>query len=238
MWGHLIHRGRQPQYLDRIAPGRGRDVDDDGASHGQCAGLVHHQSCCAAQLFQRASVADHHTMTRGPRQAGHDRHRCGQQQRARSRHHQHRHRPHRRPAGQPRPARHQQRQRQEPRRIAVGQPYHGRVLRPGLRGQSHDLRVRAVGGGGGGVHLECAARVDHPAAHRFADAALHLQRLAGQDRLVQHRHRTGNAPVYGHHLAWADDQQIVDPHLIQRDHPHRRPDAAAGEPRRMFEQRP
>ncbi len=88
------------------------------------------------------------------------------------------------------------------------------------------------------MHLECAARVDHPAAYRFADTALHLQRLAGQHRLVQHRHRIGNAPVDGHHLAWPDDQQIIDPHLIQRDQLHRRPDAAAGEPRRMLQQRP
>ena len=88
------------------------------------------------------------------------------------------------------------------------------------------------------MHFECAARVDHPAAHWFADAALYLQRLAGQHRLVQHRHRVGNAPVHGHHLARADDQQIVDRHLIQRDHAYRRPDAAAGEPRRVLQQRP
>jgi hypothetical protein len=38
------------------------------------------------------------------------------------------------------------------------------------------------------------------------------------------------------YLARADDQQIVDCHLIQRDHAHHRPDAAAGEPWGMLEQ--
>ena len=88
------------------------------------------------------------------------------------------------------------------------------------------------------MHLKGAARVDHPAAHRFAHAAFHLQRFAGQDRFVQHRDRTGDAPVDGHHFARADHQQVVDRHVLQRDDVHRRPDAAAGEPRRVFQQRP
>ena len=75
-------------------------------------------------------------------------------------------------------------------------------------------------GRGGGAQLERAARVDHTAADRLADAALHLQRFAGQHRFVQHGRRTGDAPVHGHHLAGADDQQIVDRHLRQRDHAH------------------
>ena len=106
--------------------------------------------------------------------------------------------------------RQQQRQRQEPRRVAVGQPHDRRVLRPGLLRQPHDAGVGAVFGGCGGAQLERGAGVDHTAADRFADAAFDLQRFTGQHRLVQHGHHVDDPPVHRHHLARADDQQIID----------------------------
>ena len=190
------------------------------------------------EVFQRAAAADHHTLTRGARQPRDDRHRRREQQRTRSRHHQHRDRPHSRPARQPRRARDQQRQRQEPRGVAVGQPHDRRAFRAGLFGQPHDARVRAVLRGRGGAQLESVARVDHTAADRFADGALDLQRFTGQHRFVQHGHRVDDAPVHRHHLARADDQQVVDRHLGQRYHAHLGADASTRESRRVLEQRP
>jgi hypothetical protein len=68
MWRHLVHRRRKAQDLGGITPRCGQQFDDDRAPHGESAGLVHHQSGCMPEVFQRSAAADHHALTRGARQ--------------------------------------------------------------------------------------------------------------------------------------------------------------------------
>ena len=58
----LVDRRRQPQYLGGVTSGRGQHFDHDRAPHGEGAGLVHHQSRCVPEVFQRAAAADHHAL--------------------------------------------------------------------------------------------------------------------------------------------------------------------------------
>ncbi len=77
-----------------------------GRPGGQRAGLVEQQGTrAAAEPLQRAAALDHHPAPCRPREAGDDRDRGGQQQRAGGGDHQHRHRPDRVPVSSPAPAR-------------------------------------------------------------------------------------------------------------------------------------
>ena len=95
--GDLVERRRQPQQLP--SPGTCRTITTSatvGSPLGEGPGLVEEQHLCRAA--SRSSAPPPLTIT--PRrahagQARHDRHRRGEDQRARRRHHQHRHGAHR-----------------------------------------------------------------------------------------------------------------------------------------------
>ena len=110
-------------------------------------GLVDHQRGAPGQAFQHAAVLDHHPAPRRRGQPRHQGDRRGQDQRARRGHHQDGDRP-LRAAHRPGGPGHGQGQRQEPRRVPVGEPDERRLRAFRLGDQPDDAGVGAVRGAG------------------------------------------------------------------------------------------
>ena len=185
--GYLVQAGGQAQYLVRVHPLTGGDhVGQDRVPPGQRAGLVEQHDLTAGQPFQGATALDDHPGLRGPAQAGHDRDRGGQQQRARCRDHQHGDGPHCVPAQRPARPREDERERHEGDREPVGGANERSRGSLGLLDQAHHPGVGGLGGHCRGDQVDRLARVDHTASDIVAGEPLDRQRLPGQGRLVQH----------------------------------------------------
>ena len=155
---------------------------------------------------------------RRARDAGHERDRRGEDQRTRGRDHHHREEAHRVAGDGPGEPGDAERDGQEDRRVAVGEPNERGALGLGMARRDDDSGVRALGRGARRSQLEGVARVGGAAAHLAAFAAPHGQRLAGQRRLVEHCDSVRHDAVHRDHLAGADDDespgtQIADRHL-------------------------
>ncbi|GAB2633797.1 hypothetical protein GCM10027068_11430 [Prescottella soli] len=98
--------------------------------------------------------------------------------------------------------------------------------------------IRAPFGSGARLHLEGRAGVDDSAEDGLAAAALHGQRLAGEDGFVQHGRLGGDPAVDGHHLARPDDEGVAGRDVVERNGFHVVADPAPCGARGMVEQRP
>jgi hypothetical protein len=103
---------------------------------------------------------------------------------------------------------------------------------------AHDARVGAVVGRRGGTRLKGATGVDNTATDRLADRAFDLQRLTRERGLIQHGDHVRDASIHRHHLAGADNQNVVDGDLRHRYGADQHFDTSPCEPRRTLEQRP
>ena len=85
--------------------------------------------------------------------------------------------------------------------------------------------------------VERAAGINHAAAHRFLRRPLHRAGLAGQRRLIQHRHPARDGAIDRYHVTGRDQQQVARCDRIER-HLLQRPAAVpAGGPGRPLQQR-
>ena len=215
MPGYLIQRGRQGEdLLRRQRPGRDHR-GHRGLAHGERPGLVNHQRGAPGQALQHAAVLDHHPAPRRRGQPRHQGDRRRQDQRARRGDDQDGDRPLRASHGPGGPG-HGQGQRQEPRRVPVGEPDERRLRVLRLGNQADDARVGAVRGVRRGAQVERSARVHGAAADAVARAVLDRHGLAGQRGLVQHRDPRGHGTVYGEHVAGRHEQHIAYRDLIER----------------------
>ena len=153
MLGDLVERGGQTQQLVAVAGVR-LDLGHLRRPRGQGASLVEQQHPPGGQAFQRPAALDHDPPAGGPRDAGDDRHRGGQNQRAGRRHHQHRQGSHGLPRHQPGDAGHGQREGHKGERVAVGQPHERCLGRLGLLDQPQDAGIGAGRGRGGRAQVE------------------------------------------------------------------------------------
>ena len=232
----LIERGGEPQQV--LAGDRAVALDrrQPGPPAGQRAGLVEQQDLAAGQRLERAAALDQDAVAGGARDAGDDRDRRRQDQRAGCGDHEHRERAHRIARGDPGGAGDRERQRHEQDRVAVGQPDERRFL--GLRRlhQADDAGVGALLGGGAGPEIERVAGVERAAARPLAGLTRDRQRLAGQRRFVEHRGAAHDHAVDRHDLAGAHQQAIAGPDLGERDLDQRAVRVAVGIRRRSGEQ--
>ena len=107
--------------------------------------------------------------------------------------------------------------RQEHDGVAVGQPRHRGARALGGFHQADDAGIGAFRGRPGGLEIEGVADIGRAAQHRLAAALLHRQRLAGERRLVEHRHPFDHRAVDRHHVALADQQPVAGHNEIERD---------------------
>ena len=227
--GGLVERGGEPQQL----VGRGRaghpGLDQPGLAQSERAGLVDHQRAHAGERLDRLAALDQDAELGRARQAGHDGDRHRQNERTGRRHHQHRHRADGVARERPGGARQRHGDGEEEDGVAVGQPRHRRARALRRLHQPHDAGIGAFVGPPRGRQVEGLADIGRAAQCRLADPELHRQRLAGERRLVEHRHALGHGAVHRHHVALAHQQPVagqnqVERHLLQPAVavPHRR----------------
>ena len=205
---HLLERGRRPQQLVGLHPPRGDHLRDGRTPLGEGARLVQQQDRRPGETLERTTTLDDDPESSRPRQARDDRHRRGEDQRARCGHHQNGHGPHRVTGDRPRRAGETEADEQEPAGEAVRHAHEGCARRLGLLDQAHDTGVGAPCGRGARPQVECVPGVDRSAPHRIRSWMFDRQRLAGECRFVDHRHRGFDEPVDGQHLAGPHEQQI------------------------------
>ncbi len=232
----LVERGGQAQQLVRVDRIEDLDLGDLRHAGRQRAGLVEQQHRAAGERLQRAAALHDDAAAGRAADAGDDRDRRRQDQRARCGDDEHGERAHRIAGQEPRAAGDDDRDRDEHDRVAVGQPDEGRLLPLGLVDQSHDAGVRALGRRRDRPQVETLAGAHGAGAHLLAGRALHRPRLARERALVEDR-VAEQQPVDRHHLPRLHEQAIGGPDVLDRPATELAVLVAAHVLRRAFEQR-
>ncbi len=207
---HLVEGGGETQHVG-VPPGRPGGDDrrpSSGSPVGERAGLVEEHDLAGRERLQGGAALDDDADARGPGQAGHDRDRSGEQQRARGRDDEHRDGPHRGPGHGPGDAGQRERQRDEEHGEAVGRADEGRRRRLGLLDEPDDVRVGRLGRRRRGDDVDRRAGVDDSAADVVTVRALDRHRLPGQGGLVERAGREQPA-VDRDDLTGADDEHVA-----------------------------
>ena len=234
--GELVDRCPQLQELLRRQLTGASDLLDLRAAAGQCPGLVEEDGARPAEALDRAASLDDHAQPGGSRDAGDQRHRRRQDQRAGGGDHEHRESAHRIAAQRPCRPGDDQCDRQQDRRVAVGHPHERRPLMLGLPDQADYARVGALRGRAGGAQVECLAGIHGAAGDRRSARPRCGQSLSGQGRLVDYGVLALHRPVDRHHLARPHQDPVADPHLLDRDLLEPALAPAVGNPRGALEQ--
>ena len=181
-------------------------------------GLVEHDRADPARALEDLRPADEDAKLRPPPGADHERRRRRQAERAWAGDDQHRdgrgEGGRRRRAGQEPPGERREREhdhdRHEHRRHAVGQALHGRLAGLGLVDEGGDAGKRRVGADTRCAHDQPAVGVQGGARHGAPDGDLDRRGLAGEHRAVDRRRALADDAVGGDLLAGADDEQVAD----------------------------
>ena len=218
--GQLVDRGGEPQQLVRADPVEGDDPLDRGLSERQRAGLVEQHRARLAELLDHAAALDDHAAPRGAGDAGDQRDRRGQDQRARRRDDHHGDEAHRVPRHRPGEPGHPERERQEEGGVAVGHADEGRALRLGPADEPHDRRVGALRGGPRRAQIERLAGVRR-AASQLAPGGIETGSGSPVSAASSTSASADRDAVDGNHLSGADDDDVsgaklVDRHLLDR----------------------
>ena len=102
-------------------------------------------------------------------------------------------------------------------RVAVGQPRHRRARMLRRLHQPDDAGIGALVGAVRGQHVEGVADIGRAAEHGVAGLEPDRQRLAGERRLIEHRHALGHRAVHRHHIAAAHQQPVAGHDELERD---------------------
>ena len=143
------------------------------------------EDASAGERLQRSTAFDDDPALGRSRDAGHDRDRGRQDQRARGGDHEHREGPDGIAADRPRKDREHKRHGDEDQRVPVGEPDEGGPFALCLLDQPKDTGVRAPIGTREGPQIECGPGVHRPGAHLLSCDPLDGPGLAGQRRLVE-----------------------------------------------------
>ncbi len=185
-----------------------------GLAGGDRAGLVEQQDLAARELFERATALHDDAAASRPRQAGDDRDRRGEDERARCRDDEDRNGALEVTRQRPRRAGERQRDPEEHRGVAVGEPHERRARRLGFGDEPDDARVGALRRARRRPQVERPARVHDPASDRVSNRVVDGQRLTRQRALVEHRLVGLDESVDRDDLARLDEQQVAAPDVV------------------------
>ncbi len=215
----LLQRAGEPQHLVGALARCGLDRGQPGAADSECPGLIEHHGVGACQRLQRTAALDQNAAAGRLRDAGDERDRRRENERAGRRGNQHGKAAHRIAGEEPRGARDNQRDRQQQQRITIGQANERRLR--GLRRarHAHDAGIGALACQRRGVQLKTLAGIDGSAVHGFAGLAQHRQGLTGQHRLVDRGRAADDDAVDRDHFAGAHQHGVancngVDRHVV------------------------
>ncbi|KAF0958753.1 hypothetical protein MLGJGCBP_08186 [Rhodococcus sp. T7] len=189
-----------------------------------------------AEVLEGAAAANHHTHPGGTRESGHDRDRCGEEQRARGRDDEDGDRSGRRAAERPRRGGEEEGEWEEPGRDPIGESDYRGGLRGGFSCEPHDTGVGAFLGTRVCLHLEDGAGVDDTGAHGLPYAALNVHGLPRQRCLVEDSESAGDPAVGGDGFAGPDDENVSGTDLVDRHDLDAVPDMAPRGPWGSVEQ--
>ncbi len=145
--GHAVDRGGEREQLGGLVISIRDDIANVGCSHREGAGLVEQDGARLAERLDRSGALDDHAVAGGAREAGHERDRRREDQRARRGDRQ---RPDGVAADRPREASGDHRRGQEEPGVAVGHPHERRAVRLRLLDQADECRISALGRGSAG----------------------------------------------------------------------------------------
>ena len=210
MRGVLFGGGRQTEDLVLGEGPRRPDPDQGRAAVGQGAGLVEGDRLDPAQLFQDTGVFDDDAAARGTAHAAQERHRSGDQQRARGGHHQHLREPGRAAADDPADRAQEVGEGRERNGIPVREPHHGRLAVRGFLDQGHDAAVLRVLHPGRDLHPDRGLAVEGAAHQPLAGDPFHRQALPGERGFVEAAGFGEQDAVQRHHLTRPHQQDVAD----------------------------
>ena len=213
----LVERGGEAERLVGGEPVERDDVVDLRRAQRERAGLVEQHGLRLAEQLDHAAALDDHPGARGPRDTGDERDRGGEDQRARRCDDEHGDRAHGVAARGPGGAGHEQRDREEDRGVAVGEPHEGRLLRLGLADEADEVRVRALGGRTGRAQLEGIGGVRGAAPRHPASVDRARQRLSGERRFVDDGLVRDDDSVDRHDLTGAHDHDVAHDEIVHGD---------------------
>ena len=203
---------RRSSSAPRSSPAAGTTSATVGRPAVSVPVLSNSSTSAVGQPLQGGAALDDHAPLGRPGEAGDDRDRRGEDQRARRGHDQHGHGPDR---DRPRPARPRRPRRQaddqEQRGVAVGQPHERGAGGLGLGHEADDAGVGAVVGRSWSPGGRRGRRRSPRRCARRHRRPLDRERLAGEGRLVEHGGAVGDQTVDGNDLARLDQQQVTGP---------------------------
>ena len=213
----MVQAGREAQNFVARRARRWLDGGNPGTPGGERAGLVEEQCAHPCQRLQRAAPLHQHAAPGTARQAGDDRHRHTQDQRAWCGNHHDGEATHGITAPGPGAPGEGERERGKQEGGPIREPG-GRCLRLlRLPNEPDDARKCAVRGTRRGDHVERRARVHRTAAHRRTCLARDRNGLAGQRQLVQDRGLVPHDPVHGHGIPGPHQQAVAGGDKVERD---------------------
>ncbi|HMQ64755.1 MAG TPA: hypothetical protein PJ992_00570 [Arachnia sp.] len=210
------------------------DRDDLRAPVGQGAGLVEDERADARRRLERLRPLDQDAEMRRPRQAGHQRHRHGEDQRTGGRHHQHGDGADRVIREPPGGESDRDGHGEKADRPAIGKPRHRRLRALRLLDQADDAGIGAVLCDASRHQVEGLAGVGRAAHGVVSLAQSEGERLARQGRGVEKGGLRRDPAIDGHDVALPDQEpfsgrDVVERHLLERAVPV--PGSGAGDAR-------
>ena len=173
-----------------------------------------------AERLDRSGALDDHAVAGGAREAGHERDRRREDQRARRGDHNDRQRPDGVAADRPREASGDHRRGEKEPGVPVGHPHERRAVRLRLLDQAHERRISALRRGPVGANVKRGAGVRRPAQHRHSRPDRDGQRLAAQRARIDNSLGPDDGPVDRHDLSGSHDHDVArldpgDGHLLE-----------------------
>ena len=190
----LLQRPGKPQDLVCALTGRGLNGNETRTADGQGSRLVEHYGMGSRQRFERPATFDEDAAPCRLRYAGDEGDRRREDQRTRRGGDQYRQSPDRVAGEKPGGTGHDKGDRQQQKRIAIGQTNERRLRRLRCRDHADDAGIRAFSGGGCGPELECLTRVERAATRRLSFTAIDRKGLAGKSRI----HRSWQPDLRSH----------------------------------------
>ena len=227
MLAALFDGRREPEHVGFVKALSRHNRNELRLAHGQCAGLVDHQSVDFLHQLKRFSILHENAGARASTGADHDRHRRGKAKRTGASDDQHRDGIDQRMsqsrlgAGEvpDNERRHgdQHDGGHEPAGNLVGQCLDRRARSLCIRNHADDLRQHRVAANAVGAHHQRSGAIDRRTRDSLPRHFFNRHRLARDHRLIDRAAALHDEPVDRHLLARPDAQQVADVDMLEGD---------------------